>query len=413
MMRKVRPHIVIVGGGFAGLSCLQALANSQADVTLIDRNDYHLFQPMLYLAGTGMLEPDIVTSPLTKLVPRPRKTRLVRDEMASVDREGQHITLAGGEVVPFDFLVIATGAQTNWFGHEGWANHAFDLKSKKDAERLSARLATLKPGAQIAIVGGGPTGVELAGALADRQADRLDPTVPSDAHIQLIEAGKHLLPAYRRGSRRAAAKALARRGISLNLGACVDEIGPGGLQISGQRLPADLTIWAAGVQPVDLSDMLDTKLGKDGVLVTKQLTLADRGPNADRIFVVGDSADFSLAGAVLPKLAPAAKDMGNFAGRVIAAQVRGLQPPRKFRYSAPGQMAVIAQGDAVAEVGPLSLSGEAAWAMWLAVHLAFLPGNDKRLRAAARVARLPQRPQIIQSNPVLRLAAPRPLPLAS
>lgn len=412
-MRKIRPHIVIAGGGFAGLSCLQALANSQADVTLIDRTDHHLFQPLLYLAGAGAFDPSIIASPLKSLAPRPRKTRIIRDELAGVDRDGQTVTLMGGETLPFDFLVIATGAQTDWRGHDDWARHACDLKTKADSEHLSARLAQLPPRAAIAIVGGGPTGVELAGALTDRQMDRTSPGVPWDADIHLIEGGRDLLPSYRRGSRKAATRALAKRGVRLHLGARVEEMGKQGLQLSGERMAADLIVWAAGVKPVPLADMLQTKVGHDGVLVTKQLTLADRGPAADRIFVVGDSADFSLAGAVLPKLAPAAKEMGQFAGRVIAARARGLQPPRKFRFSSPGQMAVIAQGEAVAELGPVSLTGEAAWAMWLAVHLAFLPGNDKRLRAFARVARLPQRPQIIRSDPVLRLASPRSLKLAS
>lgn len=407
-MVRVRPHIVIVGGGFAGLSCLHALANCQADVTLIDQNDHHLFQPLLYLAGTGGLDPEIVSTPLHRMVTRPRKTRLVQDRLAGVDRKARHVVLDGGETIPFDFLVLATGAHTNWFGHSEWADHAFDLKSKWDAERLSARLDHLPRDPRIAIVGAGPTGVELAGALADRQADRGDPAISANAEIMLVEAGREILPNYRRASRRAAAKALSKRGVRLCLRAGVEDIGPGGLQLAGERMGADLVIWAAGVAPVPLADMLGVEgAGPHGVPVTRQLTLADRGPAADRIFVVGDGADYGRFGEALPKLAPAAKDMGAFAGRVIAQQVRGLQPPRRFKFSSPGQMAVIAQGDAVAELGPLSVSGEAAWALWLTVHIAFLPGNDKRLKAFGRFARLPDTAQTIVAPHVPRLASPR------
>lgn len=390
-MSVAKPHIVILGAGFAGLEAARALNGAPVQVTLVDRNAYNLFQPLLYQVATGLVSPDVVATPLPEIVGRQRNLTLHIGDVLGIEVQDREVHFADGAVLAFDRLIIATGSQAHWHDHPAYARHAQPLKSLGDAETIRAGLnglartmrqrggATSVRPARIAIVGGGPTGVELAGALIDqtRRFGRalFGPGLKTFTDITLIEAGPHLLPSYNARGAANAARTLERRGVTVRCDAPVSDIGAGGLSIAGVRQEADLILWTAGVRATPVAEWLGVTALSDGRLeVGKDLALE----SAPDIFIAGDLA--AIAG--VPGLAPAAKQMGRHAGKQALRAIEGRKP-RAFHYRDFGEMAVIADGAALARFGPATLTGEAAWTLWLAVHLYFLPDPARQAEAAA------------------------------
>lgn len=390
-MSSDAPHIVILGAGFAGLEAARALKNTPARVTLVDRNPYNLFQPLLYQVATGLISPDVVATPLGEIVGRQQNLTLHIGEVLGIEGQDQEVHFADGAVLSYDRLIIATGSQAYWHGHKAFARHAQALKSLEDAETIRAGLnglartmrqrggASMESPARIAIVGGGPTGVELAGALVDqsRRFGRalFGPGLKNHTDVSLIEAGPELLPSYGGRGSASAARTLQRRGVKVVCNAAVEDVGAGGLSIGGQRQEADLILWTAGVKASPAAEWLNIATLADGRLPVRHDLSLEGQPH---IFIAGDLA--AIDG--VPGLAPAAKQMGRHAGRQAYLSAR-CRKTRLFRYRDLGEMAVVADGAALARIGQTTLTGEAAWAMWLAVHLYFLPDPARQAEAAA------------------------------
>jgi NADH dehydrogenase len=389
----VRPHIVIVGAGFGGLAAAHGLAGADVDVTVIDRRNYHLFQPLLYQVATAGLSPAQIASPIRAILRNAPNVRVVLGKVTAIDKERRSLTVDDRTIV-YDHLVLATGARHSYFGRDDWEGAAPGLKKIDDAIGIRRRLLTAFELAEAAtcpdarrrlltfvVIGGGPTGVELAGAIAElaRVALRRDfRTIdPTDARILLIEAGPRLLASLPPMLSSAARDSLEELGIEVRLGTAVTHCDADGVTIGEERLSAATIVWGAGVMASAAAHWLGVPADRVGrVIVDADLTL----PGHPEISCIGDTACVSdAAGKPLPGLAPVAKQQGRYVARRLRAMLAGRRTPGPFRYRSWGTMATIGRRAAVADLGWVRLDGTLAWLLWSAVHVSFLIGFRNRL----------------------------------
>jgi NADH dehydrogenase len=392
-IEKSVPRVVIVGGGFGGLNAARRLARAPVHVTVVDRSNHHLFQPLLYQVATAGLSPADISTPIRFILRRQRNAEVMMAEVTGINIAGRRL-LTHDRAIPYDYLVLATGAHHSYFGHEAWEAYAPGLKSVVDATTLRRKVLLAFEAAELTtdpqerrellifvIVGGGPTGVELAGAIAElahkalaRDFRHFD---PASARILLVEAGPRLLPAFPEPLAQAATRKLERLGVEVRNGAAVEQIAHTGVVIAGQPLPARTVIWAAGVKASPAGTWLDAPLDRAGrVLVNPDLTL----PGHPEIFVIGDTAAVMENGRPLPGVAPVAMQQGRYVGAVIQRRVAGdptETPP--FHYWNKGNLATVGRSFAVADLGRLQLTGFIAWVAWLAIHIYYLIGFRNRL----------------------------------
>ncbi|HUR32241.1 MAG TPA: NAD(P)/FAD-dependent oxidoreductase [Vicinamibacterales bacterium] len=407
------PHVVILGGGFGGLDAARALAGAPVRVTLIDRHNYHLFQPLLYQVATASLSPGDVASPIRWILRRQRNVKVLLAEVRGIDVAGRRVLLdAGGQeadaararalhavdpaapptAIDYDDLIVATGAAHAYFGHPEWSRRAPGLKTLDDALEIRRQVLLAfeaaeretDPAAQrrlltFVIVGGGPTGVELAGALAEiaRQSLRQDFRAihPESSRILLIEGSPHVLGTFPEPLRTAAAASLARLGVEVRTGSIVTTVDQEGVKIGDDRIAAQTVLWAAGVAASPVATALGVTLDRAG-RVAAEPTL--QVPGHPEIFVVGDLCALQQDGKWLPGVAQVAKQGGAHAARNVIRSVRKTSL-RPFRYRDYGNMATIGRGSAVAEIGPLRLSGMVAWFLWVMIHIFWLIGFRNRV----------------------------------
>lgn len=381
----------MVGGGFGGLWAARALGSADVDITLIDRCNHHLFQPLLYQVATAGLAAPSIAAPLRHILRGQSNVAVLMGEVKSIDLAGHRVYL-GEQVFEYDYLIVASGAGHAYFGHDEWAEHARGLKTLDDALAIRARILTAFERAELetdaqrrdawltfAIIGGGPTGVELAGSLAEIARHTLAPEFrhsdPRHARVLLIEAGERVLSNL---SPRLSAKALAqltRLGVTVRTGRAVTAMDSGYVELGEERIPAQTILWAAGVSASPLGGMLGTPLDRSGrVLVQPDLAL----PGHPEVLVVGDLASISCDGRAVPGIAPAAKQMGAHAAACISASLAG-HPHPAFRYRDFGTLATIGRRAAVVDIHGQELSGTLAWGFWLAAHIFFLIGFRNRL----------------------------------
>jgi len=388
-----RLHIVIIGGGFGGLTAALALRKAPVRVTLIDRRNYHLFQPLLYQVATAGLSPADIASPIRGILRKQRNTTVLLGKVTAIDIVGKAV-LADERWVTYDQLVIATGARHAYFNHAEWECFAPGLKKIDDATHIRGRILVAFERAEnstddrerrrlltFVIVGGGPTGVEMAGAIAELARRALSTDFrnidPRSARIVLIDSGSRVLAAFPETLSAAAQRALERLGVEVLLGTRVGRCGPEGVIIGNNEIEADTIIWAAGVMASPAAKWLGAEQDRAGrVVVEADLTLGGH----PEIFVIGDTALAKSAdGKPLPGIAPVAKQQGAYVARVIAARIGGRPAPAPFRYRHLGTMATIGRKSAVADFGKFRFSGFIAWLLWGVVHVYFLVGFRNRL----------------------------------
>jgi NADH:quinone reductase (non-electrogenic) len=396
-MLDATPRVVIVGGGFGGLAAAKALRKTDAQVTLIDRQNHHLFQPLLYQVATSALSPAQIASPIRSILRRQRNTTVILGEVTGVDRDRKRVFVDSvdreGVTLEYDYLILATGASHSYFGHDEFAQFAPGLKSLADA--VSTRNHVLRAFEQaeaeedpkrhadlltFVLVGAGPTGVEMAGALAilvrnalRSEFRRIDPT---SARIVLIDGGPRVLGPFAESLSVAARKRLEQLGVEVRLGHAVDHIDADGVIVGGERIASKTVIWTAGVAPSPAGKWLKAATDRAGrVRVQPDLSVTGH----PEIFVVGDTASLDQDGHPLAGVAQVAMQQGRYAGRLIHRRIVGASVPPPFRYFDKGTMAVVGKGFAVLQSGRFRLSGFLAWLAWAAVHLEFLGQSSLRV----------------------------------
>ena len=387
-----RPHLVIVGGGFGGLYAARALAGRPVRLTLLDRRNHHLFQPLLYQVATAVLNPSDIAVPLRSILRGASNVTVFLANVERVDLAGRRVVLDRGEIA-YDALILAAGASHSYFGHDDWELLAPGLKTLEDALEIRRRVLLAYEAAErerdgaeqealltFVVVGGGPTGVELAGALGEisRQTITRDFRLidPSRARIVLVEGAPRILTAFPESLSRAAQDALQRIGVEVRTGVTVTRVTTDAVWLGGEQIRARTVLWAAGVAAAPLARTLGTPLDRSGrVLVEPDLSI----PGHPEAFAIGDVCAFlQQTGAPLPGVAPVAIQQGRAAADNVLRRVGG-QPTRPFRYRDKGSMATIGRAAAVAVVGRFKLSGLVAWLAWLLVHIMFLIGFRNRL----------------------------------
>jgi NADH:ubiquinone reductase (H+-translocating) len=389
---KTLPHVVVIGGGFAGLWATRALASAPVSITLVDRGNHHLFQPLLYQVATAGLSAPDIAAPLRHILRRQRNVTVLMESVAAIDTEARAVRLDRGEALAYDFLLLASGATHAYFGHDEWARHAPGLKTLDDALHIRRRILSAFERAEVeddavakralltfAIVGGGPTGVELAGTLAEiarhtlkREFRRID---PREARVLLLEAGPRVLSTFPESLSAKSRQQLEKLGVEVRTGTPVNAIDADGVLLGETRIPARTVLWAAGVAASPLARTLGVPLDRAGrVLVLPDLTV----PGAPDVFVAGDLASVQQDGTPVPGVAPAAKQMGSHVAAAIRARLNA-RPIAPFRYRDFGNLATIGRMAAVVHLGKLKLSGALAWWFWLVAHIFFLIGFRNRL----------------------------------
>ena len=391
------PRVVIVGAGFGGLAATKALRKTPVQVILIDRTNHHLFQPLLYQVATSVLSPSQISSPIREILRNQKNTTVVMGEVTGVDKE-QHCVFVNSpdrEHVPvhYDYLILATGARHSYFGHDEFEKSAPGLKSLVDA--VATRNKVLKAFEQaeaeedpklhedlltFVLVGAGPTGVEMAAALAvlvrtTLRSDfrRIDPT---NARIVLIDAGPKVLRTFAPDLSAAAQKRLEKLGVEVRLGHAVDKIDNEGVVVAGERIASKAVIWTAGVAPSPVGKWLATAIDRAGrVRVQKDLRI----PEHSEIFVIGDTASLDQDGKPLPGVAQVAMQQGRYVGKLISRQVAGKNGLKPFRYFDKGNMAVVGKGYAILQSRRIRLHGLIAWFAWAFIHIAFLAQPSLRI----------------------------------
>ncbi len=388
-----KPHVLILGGGFAGLYAARALKRAPVRVTVVDRRNHHLFQPMLYQVATAALNPSDIAAPIRSVLRNQPNTEVLLGIVESIDPVRRRVVLTDGADSTYDYLIVATGAQHSYFGHDDWERLAPGLKSLEDAVTIRERVLLAFEKAErepdpvrrqalltFVVIGGGPTGVEMAGAVAElrryalrRDFRRID---PRDATVLLLEGGTRLLPSYPPSLSDKAKQELRRLGVEVRTETMVTNVRPGSVVAAGWTIPTQTVIWAAGNVASPVLQSLGTPLDSAGrAIVEPDCTV----PGHPEIFVLGDAALFNhQEGGPLPGISPVAIQMGQYAARAIQADIEG-QPRRAFHYWDKGQLAVIGRGRAVADIWRLHFGGLLAWLVWTFVHIFFLIGFRNRL----------------------------------
>ncbi|MBK7949228.1 MAG: NAD(P)/FAD-dependent oxidoreductase [Deltaproteobacteria bacterium] len=391
MPNAAPPHVVIIGGGFAGLSAARALSNEPVQITLVDRRNHHLFQPLLYQVATAALNPGDIAYPIRSVLALQRNARTILARVATIDVAARRVQLEDGEL-EYDYLVVAAGARHSYFGKDEWEAWAPGLKTVEDALEIRRRVLSafeaaerqIDPGQLPAIltfviVGGGPTGIELAGALLEigrhtvaRDFRSFD---PRKLRVVLIEGAPRVLPPYSEKLSAAAREQLERLGVEVRTGAQVSKIDQNGVWIGEEHIPARTVLWAAGVAASPLGQSLGVPLDRAGrVAVEPDLSL----PGHPEVFVAGDLMQIAQDGKPVPGIAPAAIQSGRAAARNIAARVAG-RTTTPFRFVDKGSLATIGRAAAVGQIGRFELTGFLAWWVWWLIHIAYLIGYRNRL----------------------------------
>lgn len=386
-----RSHVVVIGGGFGGLYAVRKLREADVKVTLIDRRNHHVFQPFLYQVATAALNPSDIAAPIRRVLRAQGNASVILGEVTSIDLEARQVILDDRRL-GYDKLIIATGAVPSYFGHDGWAAHAPGLKDIEDALAVRARIFTAFEAAErsedpqvqrawltFVVVGGGPTGVELAGSLAEiahhslaKDFRNFDPT---SARVLLVEAAPRLLGQFEPKMAAKAEKALSKLGVEVLTDAKVEDIGPGCVKIASDQIPTHTVIWAAGVKASPIGEGLGVELDAAGRVKVQQDLTIDGHPEVQ---VIGDLASVMSDGKLVPGVAPAAIQMGEHAASNIKRQLKG-QPPTPFSYRDKGMLAAIGRAAAVANLPYVKLSGFIAWVTWLIIHIFYLIGFRNRV----------------------------------
>lgn len=386
-----KPNVVIVGAGFGGLECAKRLAGKPCDVLVIDRNNYHLFTPLLYQVASSLLNPSDIAQPARTIFQGKSNIRFRRDCVSGVDLEQRQLHTSEGETIPYDYLVLAAGSTTNFFGNHEIEQRALGLKDLGEALELRNHIlrcletaATLDPASSepwltFVIVGGGPTGVEYAGALSELTGHILPREYPEldGRHVRIIvvEGEQDVLPPFPKDLRNAAKNELEKKGVEVRGGLLVKGYDGETAQLSnGETIAAKTLIWAAGVKPIELANAIDVPRSKRGRI---QVDPALRIKGRKREFAIGDIASFEQDGHEVPMLSAPAMQEGRVAAANILASISGGRL-RKFHYRDKGSMATVGKGDAVAQIGKVHLTGFIGWVAWLAVHLYYIIGFRNR-----------------------------------
>lgn len=392
-----RPRVVIVGAGFGGIEAALGMARADIDLTVIDRQNYHLFQPLLYQVATAILQPADIAVPVRRMIARRADALVMMSEVVDIDPRRRMVITADRQV-PYDYLVLAPGSRTSYFGNDELRHHTFGLKTLDDAERLRHQILLAFERAEVAddaeerqrlmtfvIVGGGPNGVSTAAATAElakrvltRDFKRID---PAQARIIIAEAAPQILPGYPDALADYAAQTLRRKGVELRVDAAVSDATRESVVIGKERIAAETVIWTAGVEATQIGRWLDVPCDKSGrVKVAADLT----APGHSDIFVVGDAAHLEDEdGELLPGLAAVAKQQGRHVAEVIRARVDGRQDPGPFRYRDYGKLVPLGQGAAIAQTLGRDMTGRMAWLIWAGAHIAFLMDVRRRLMVGA------------------------------
>lgn len=393
-----QPHIVIIGGGFAGLSCAKALGNADVRVTVIDRRNYHLFSPLLYQVATAALSPADITEPIRKILAPFNNIEVVMGEVIGICGKAKRVVLESGERVSFDKLIIATGSRYNYFGHTEWEAFAPGLKTIDDARQIRNRLLLAFEKAErhhdpeeqrklmtIVIVGGGPTGVEIAGAVAELArftlASEFQHIDATNARIILVEAADRPLAAFPDPLSDFALTRLRSLGVEVMLNRSVEAVGQDYVKIAGEHIAAFSIIWGAGIKASPVAQWLGEKQDRIGrTQVRADFSL----PSYPNVYVIGDSALYLAPGydGGLPALAQVAKQQGQYLGSALKAQLRSGGKIRPFQYDDHGNTAIIGRNAAVIEIGKFRLRGRLAWILWAVIHVYLLVGFENRIRVS-------------------------------
>lgn len=396
---KGRPHVVVIGAGFGGLTTVQSLKNADVDITLVDRRNHHLFVPLLYQVATAQLSAEHIAQPIRGILKKQKNVSVVFDEATDIDVEGKSVTLGSGKTLAYDFLVIAVGAKDSYFGHDEWAEYAPGLKSLEDAERIRRQIllafeeaeketddARRKALLTFVIVGGGPTGVEMAGAIAEIRNHTLKQEFrnfnPRDARVILLEGLPRVFPMFKEKLSARAQKDLEMLGIEVRTGSMVTSVDDHGVVIGGEeRIETKTIIWAAGIQAASLTPALKdvTQLERSGrVPVTRELTVSGH----PEIFVIGDAAVIkSPEDKPLGAVAPLAIQAGEHAAANIQRSMRD-EAYTPFIYKDPGSMATIGRNRAVVDLHNMQFTGFIAWLMWAVIHILRLVSFRNRAMVA-------------------------------
>ena len=392
------PHtVIIVGGGFGGIGAAKALRNAPVRVILIDRSNHHLFQPLLYQVATAVLAPGQIASPIRNILRDQSNVTVIMGEVTGVNKEDRQVLVDNvdrkGIRLPYDSLILATGAQHSYFGHNEFERYAPGLKSLADAVSVRNKVLNAFEQAEaeedpsrhqdlltFVLVGAGPTGVEMSAAIAtlirnSLRSDfrRIDPTT---ARVILVDRSKRVLGSFTEGLSAAAQARLKSLGVEVLLDRGVDEIDEDGVVVAGERIASKTVIWTAGVTPSPAGKWLGVETDHAGrVRIQGDLTV----PGHPEVFVVGDTASLDQDGKPLPGVAQVAMQQGRYAGKLIHRRLLGEPPPRPFRYFDKGSMAVVGKGYAILQTGKVAISGFLAWMAWAAIHLEFLAQSSLRL----------------------------------
>ena len=388
----VMPRVVIVGAGFGGINAARALREAPVQVTVIDRNNHHLFQPLLYQVATGVLSPAEISAPIRSVLSKQKNAEVLMGEVTGVDTQAK-LVLLHDQSVPYDYLILATGARDSYFGHNDWAQFASGLKSVVQATGIRRKLLLAFEMAEretdpekrqalltFVLVGAGPTGVEMAGAIGGLAHKTLIEDFrhinPREARIVLVEALPRILPAFDERLAKKARKALTRLGIEVRTSSPVEAIDSEGVVVAGERIPAKTVIWTAGVAASPAGQWLGAETDRAGrVKVGSDVTV----PGHPNIFVLGDTASFTQDGKPLPGVAQVAMQQGRYVATVIADRIPGKAHTQPFRYVDKGSMATVGRFYGIVEAGKFRTAGVVGWFLWLVLHLMFLIGFRNRM----------------------------------
>jgi len=439
------PIVVVIGGGFGGVAAVQALAKAPVNVVLIDKENHHLFQPLLYQVATSVLPTSNIAFPIRRIFRKQANAYVFNDEVVSIDCAARRITFSNKRSARFDYLILAAGASSSYFGNDQWAPFAPGMKTLDDAMIIRNKIlrafedaeaetnpVALREHLTFIVVGGGATGVELAGAIKELGVDSISKDYrrfnAKNARVILIEAGDRLLPSMSESSSHAAFKALEKIGVEIRLNQSVTHVDETGVVVNGETIRANTIVWSAGVKASSLGASLGAKLDRNGRVLVEPDCSVMGAPN---VFVIGDMASMkcSKTGHAVPGVAPAATQMGQFVAKIIAREVRAgvrhttsnapnltttngaqIMERGKFEYFDKGSMATIGRAKAVAEVAGLKFHGLIAWLAWLFVHLILLVGFNNRILVfmswAISYITFSKGSRIISGNPPSRVVAP-------